>query len=408
MQPLGRSLDQNDRLFWTARLFDGFRWLRDVRIELGQGGRIQGLQEAVTPRAGEKRVSLILPTLVNAHVHLELGKLASSRSSPDFLTWVGQVLQARASLSSGQIEQQARTNLTRLRRRGTGTLSEVDSLGYGAMALAESLEKQPFLSRCDAEVLGFDLDSKRAKALCESRFASLPQGVKRGLSPHAPYSVAPALFDEARNMAVPLSIHVSETPEELSFCREGRGPFRDLLEALGKLPAGFKPPGCSPLAQLHRLGLLGEGTVLIHLQELCPGDLEILEETHSPLVLCPGTIAYFGRPAPSYHAFREVGVPCALGTDSLASNEDLDMFREMERFHRMFPEVGGEEVLKMGTSTGGKVLGIPEAGRLREGAPFDALIFSDFPQGNDEETTDILLSGRIPPFIPYARGESIL
>jgi cytosine/adenosine deaminase-related metal-dependent hydrolase len=355
-----------------------------------------------------QRAELILPSLVNAHVHLELSPLSLSSPPTDFLSWIDAVLKSRFGASSEHVHLQASSNLRMLRGSGTGTLSEVDSQGFGALALAAAQISEPFASRCDAEILGFNLDPEEARVHCEERLTSLPDQIVRGLSPHAPYSVSPSLFREAFAREVPLSIHVSETPEEVQFCQKGEGPFRDLLQALGKLPKGFEAPGCSPLAHLSRLEVLGEKTLLVHMQEVCTGDLEILAEAGSPVVICPGTISYFGRPSPAYEAFRENGVLCALGTDSLASNDCLNMFSELARFHRMFPKVDGLEVLKLGTSEGGKALGLPGAGRLSEGDSFDALLFSDFPKGNEEETTDILLSGRIPLFIPYARGRSVL
>ncbi len=395
-------------LFWTPLLFDGFRWRREVLVELGESGEIRGLEEDAVANSEAKKVGLILPSLVNAHAHLELGSLEDVSTPRSFLPWVGAVLHARMGMSAEQLQAQARANLGALRRNGTGTISEVDSLGFGALALAEVHAEQPFVSRCDAEVLGFNLGKAEARTLCEDRISSIPPGLVKGLSPHAPYSVSPALFRAAKAREVPLSIHVSETAEEVEFCQKGTGPFRELLQALGKLPDDFKAPALSPLGELSRLDVLGPKTLLIHMQELCAGDLEILEQAGSPVVLCPGTIGYFGRSAPAYHAFREAGVLCALGTDSLASNEGLDMFQEMAGFHRIFPDVRGEEVLRLGTSAGGAALGIPDAGRLAEGLAFDALVFSDFPQSREVETTDILLSGRIPPFIPYARGRSVL
>ena len=395
-------------LFWASRLFNGFEWSREVRIELEEDGRIRSLSPGSPPPRDSQRVGLVLPSLVNAHVHLELGPLPLRAPPQDFLTWIGAVLGSRATASREQIRAQAEAGLRALRASGTGTLSEVDSMGLGMEALAKAGREQPFEVRCDAEVLGFSLEADQARALCEERLASIPEGLGAGLSPHAPYSVSSALFREAASMAVPLSIHVSETPEEVEFCRKGTGPFRDLLISLGKLPQAFGAPGCSPLAHLHELGLLGPRTLLVHMQEICPGDLEILEETGSPVVLCPGTISYFGRSAPAYEAFRERGILCALGTDSMASNEELDMFRELAGFRRMFPGVGEAELLRLGTSAGGQALGIPGAGCLREGDSFDALVFSDFPQSSVAETTDILLSRRIPPFILYARGRSVL
>jgi cytosine/adenosine deaminase-related metal-dependent hydrolase len=194
------------------------------------------------------------------------------------------------------------------------------------------------------------------------------------LSPHAPYSASPAVFAAARQSGRHLMVHAAEVAEEVEFLRDGRGPLRDLLEELGRLPARFRAPGCTPVAYLDRLGVLGRGTALIHAQHLAAGEAELVRARRAAFVVCPGTIEYFGRAAPDVGAWLELGIPVGLGTDSLASNDGLSMLEEMARARRLWPGLAPNAVLEMATAHGGAALGRPSLGRLARGIRADLCV----------------------------------
>jgi cytosine/adenosine deaminase-related metal-dependent hydrolase len=145
----------------------------------------------------------------------------------------------------------------------------------------------------------------------------------------------------------------------LEFLEQGTGPVRQLLERLGKIAPGYRAVGCTPIEYLDRLGLLGPRTLLIHAQHLRGDDEARIARALVPVVVCPGTIEWFGRPSPPVPELLANGATVALGTDSLLSNRELSMPGEMARLRGRFPTLAAAKVLAMATSAGRKALGIP-------------------------------------------------
>lgn len=357
---------------WAEWLFDGEHWLKGVGLQIGSDGRLLAMDDDA-PGPDADRHACVIPGLVNAHVHLDLPRL-TTRPPGGFVDWIRAVIRERVSLDAEETETLILENLRGLIDTGCACIADVDTTGLtqGAMSILG------VGGRSYRELIGFDLDEEAAEALLTS--LSLDSGV--GLSPHAPYSVSAELFEAARRTGRPLMIHCSETSEELEFLQHGAGPFRDLLEFVGRWSGAFEAPGCSAVAWLDRLGCLGPDTLLVHVQEMVPGDLEILGRARSPVVICPGSIHYFGREAPRVQEMWEAGLTLALGTDSLASNEELDLFGEMQRLHTLVPGLDPLHILRMATSMGGRALGIPHAGRIEPGIRFDALAFRQTPEGS--------------------------
>jgi cytosine/adenosine deaminase-related metal-dependent hydrolase len=198
--------------------------------------------------------------------------------------------------------------------------------------------------------------------------------VRPGLSPHAPYSVSAPLFQgaaaRAAALGLPLAVHVAESPEELEFLARGTGAMRELLEELGALPAGFRPPGVTPVAWLARLGLLERRPLLVHANYLDADDVARIRESGSAVAFCPRSHRFFGYDQCSVPRLLEAGVTVALGTDSLASAPSLDLVEEVRALAGRVP-LAPARALHLATRAGGEALGLPQAGRLAPGGPAD-------------------------------------
>ncbi|MCK5943856.1 MAG: amidohydrolase family protein, partial [Planctomycetes bacterium] len=319
----------------------------------------------------------VLPGLVDAHAHLQLGPLA--RAERRFLPWVRKVMASRADATANDLRQQAERHLHELLESGTTAVGEIDSTGESPAAL----RRVPFAGRCYRELTGFHLRGAAASALVRERWPRDCGRALPGLSPHAPYSVSADLLRAAAARTRHLAIHCAELPEEQLFLREGRGPFADLLRSLGRLPEGFRAPRCGAVRHLERLGVLRETTQLVHCQELEPGDPARIARSGASIVVCPGTIEYFRRTPPDVVGWLRRGIPVALGTDSRASNEAMSMRRELRLAARMWPSLSPSELLRMATSHGGRALGAP-VGALARGRRADLLVV---PSGPDWEAT---------------------
>jgi cytosine/adenosine deaminase-related metal-dependent hydrolase len=191
-----------------------------------------------------------------------------------------------------------------------------------------------------------------------------------GLSPHAPYSVRASLFRAVARVCekrqLPLAIHLAETRDELELLEHQRGPLVPFLSELGAWDAHGLVKG---IEQVLRLNARVPNFLLIHGNYLKP-DLEF--PAGASVIYCPRTHAAFGH-AP--HPFRELlarGVRVALGTDSRASNPDLDMLAEARFLHRHYPDVPAATLLRMITLSGAEALGWhEETGSLTPGKSAD-------------------------------------
>ena len=332
-------------------------------VEWDAAGRIVALRRA--RKSEPVRDLAVLPGLVNAHAHLQLEPLA--RVERRFLPWVSELIAARSERQSKDHRRIALNSLRELLRSGTTAVGEIDSTGDTGMAL----RRLPMAGRCFREVTGFHLKRRDARDLVRAVFPKETGCMRSGLSPHAPYSVSPDLMRAAAQRTRNLTIHCAELPEEQQFLRTGSGPFAELLERLGRLPEGFRAPGCGAVRWLEKLEVLQANTLLVHCQELERGDVGRIASSGASVVVCPGTIRYFQRTPPQIFKWLRAGVPVALGTDSHASNQGLSMRRELALAAEMWPELSPRQLLSMATSVGGRALGGPFGGlRRRRRADF--------------------------------------
>lgn len=329
-------------------------------------GRLQSLRRTRGPVADV----CVLPGLVNAHAHLQLSPLAAAPRA--FLPWVDAVMAQRAASTAQHERARLRASIEATWRGGATAVGDIDSSGLALPAMAQA----GFAGRSYRELTGFHLGPAAARALLRERRQPALGAIAVGWSPHAPYSVSPALFQAAAGDRRHLAVHCAELPEEQQFLRTGKGPFAELLQRLGRLPADFVPPGVGAVRWLERLGLLRPGTLLVHGQELERGDVPRIAGSGASLVVCPGTIAFFGRTPPPVPRWLAAGIPVALGTDSQASNDGLSMQRELQRAAAYWPDLSPRQLLAMATRHGARGLGRPGLGRLVRGGRADFLVLS--------------------------------
>ena len=183
----------------------------------------------------------------------------------------------------------------------------------------------------------------------------LTETCRPGLSPHAPYSVSSTLFQQAGELAsvlnLPLAIHVAETLAERELIQSHTGPFVAFLQELGVWDEAQLVGDLSfgPRNADEQWSSDPPRTLFIHGNYL---DVNAAPDHRSSIVYCPRTHAYFNHPS---HPFREIlakSVRVALGTDSLASNPDLDLLAEARFIHHRYPEFSCSTLLWMATLAG--------------------------------------------------------
>jgi cytosine/adenosine deaminase-related metal-dependent hydrolase len=186
--------------------------------------------------------------------------------------------------------------------------------------------------------------------------------VKVSLAAHAPYSVAPLLFRAIKEAIecepfLPCSVHLSESREEVEFISKGEGAWRDLLQEIGAWHDAWVAPGVSPVRYLDDAGFLTSRVLAVHGVQMTPADLSRLAARGATLVACPRSNLHTGAGKPPIEAFYRSGVRVAVGTDSLASAPDLNVFSELAEMHALAPEVPAAKLLASATRDGARALG---------------------------------------------------
>jgi cytosine/adenosine deaminase-related metal-dependent hydrolase len=302
---------------------------------------------------------LLVPGLVNAHLHLELGWAAGQVPGGEGLpSWVSQLVRQRPPPGWAP-------SAAALVQSGTAAVSDISNAG----ATAEVLSEAGLAGVVHHELLGMS-PSRWEGALAQ---ASQPPRQVGALwvrpSPHATYSTPPQLIQACcRPGPAPASIHLAEDPAEEAFTRHGTGGFAEMMARAGIDSSWWVPPGRSPAGYLESLGVLGPQLLLVHGVHLDEQDMRLVAERRSPLCLCPRSNLHIGGRLPDVPALLAAGIHCCLGTDSEASSPDLDVLAEIPALARAWPAVPVERWLRLATQDGADALGLPRYGRITAGA----------------------------------------
>lgn len=303
----------------------------------------------------------ILPALVNAHTHLELTALGGriALPQPGFPAWLRRLLPLRAALTEEQSLQGLIEGQRLLRENGVAVYGDVSSRFQLEPPTGNGVPR----GRTFLETLGFDAASLESAldglGWRGSRESGGPPPAM-SLAAHACYSTSADLIQAAkgwdRKHGVPFAIHVAEHLEEMQFIQDGTGFCRELLENLGRWVPGWRAPGVSPVAYLDRLGVLDDRTLLVHVVHLTESDWQVVAQRHCSVCFCPRSNASLQVGRPAIETAVRLGIPAALGTDSLASNRDLNLFAEAALVLDDHPGVRPEAVLHMATLGGARAL----------------------------------------------------
>lgn len=368
---------------------------------LTQGARIQavgtfaGLTAAHPSVAAEYyRGCVLTPGLVNAHTHLSLTVLKDLAPSAPLPQWLRGV--TKAILRMGHDDFAASASLGALGCLLSG-VTVVGDIAYGPESLAASADEGLGGVFC-WEVLGLDADDLPGE-LAEREFpaeigACTSGRTRCGVSPHTPYTSGPRLLRATHTVAqkhhVAYVVHVAESPAERELLRGGTGPFADTAR---RLAPDFAPPRMSPVAYLESLGVL-DGAVAVHCVDVDAADIALLKRCARGVVVCPRSNAYLHNGEPPISALYHAGVTLAIGTDSVASNTDLDLLSEARAVRRIGPTVTSHRLIRMLTADGAKALGIDdEFGTLEPGKQADIAVFRTEPTP-DPETAVLRQGGR--------------
>jgi cytosine/adenosine deaminase-related metal-dependent hydrolase len=322
--------------------------------------------------------SIVLPGLINAHVHLELSdlpRLGFEWRGP-LADWLIEIIkQMPAGDDTQRVQRAVEIGIDQCLRFGVTTVGDISR---------QAKLTRPLLRQSPLRVVSFGEFQAMAgrRKLLDERFAVATDRthegdrLRVGVSPHAPYSVEPNGYARAIQSGLPLATHLAESPDEAEFLADHTGPFRRLWEFLNAWDDNVPRFEGSPIRFARSLGLLDIPAVLAHLNYCDDAELALLASGKSSVVYCPRTHAYFGHPPHRWRDMLAAGVNVALGTDSTASSPDLNLLDDLRLIRRIAPESSSHDLWQLVTTRPARALQMDDAlGSLSPGNFADVVCF---------------------------------
>lgn len=316
---------------------------------------------------------ILLPGLINAHCHLDYtclrGRIPSSQS---FADWIRAINAEKARLSVEEYVASINQGFAEAKQFGTTTIANLTAFPELIAQVQDPIRTWWFAELIDVRsraqstknLTGLTSQVPRRSEMVERTLGSLRTRDRKGLAPHAPFTASANLYRSCEEIAqrenILLTTHLAESREEMAMFLDASGSLYDFLNEIGRdmSDCGGNTPLHAFLRSLHvshrhpstSLGMTSPW-IIAHLNELTETDFDLLEEIPQKLsiVHCPRSHAYFGHSDFQFERLREFGSNVCLGTDSLASNDDLSLFAEMRIFRDRFG-VRPQKVLKMVTT----------------------------------------------------------
>ncbi len=348
----------------------GWVLLHGERIHsIGSGSPPKGLLEETDCHVNAHR-GILLPGLVNAHTHAAMTLFRGLADDLPLMEWLEGVIFPVEARAVGEESVYWGTLLACAEMISSGTTSFANAY-FHEDAAVKAVRESGMRAVMAQGVLDFPApDCQDPKVALERAGAFIERcrdhgPVRCGIFCHAPYTCSPETLVRAKDVCrvneVPFFIHVSETRWEVE-----------------EIKRRF---GSTPVRHLEGLGLLDQGSVLIHGIWVDDDEIRVLADTGAGLVTCTESNMKLASGIAPLPRFLAHGLRVGLGTDGPASNNDLDMFGEMDmtaKLHKVKEGdptvVNASTVLNLATKGGALALGWEDVGLLEPGYKADLIL----------------------------------
>ena len=320
----------------------------------------------------------IMPGLVNCHTHSAMTGLRGIRDDSNLHEWLEDYIwPAEAEFTPEMTTKAVKEALTEMLQSGTTTFNDMyNPNGVEIEKIYEAVKISKMRCYFSPTLFSSDVETTaetiaRTRAVIETIKDYQDPNFKVMVAPHSPYSCSRDLLEASLELAkeenISLHIHVAETQEESGI----------ILKRYGKRPLAF----------LDDLGYLDHQAVFAHGVELNEAEIERLADSQVAIAHNPISNLKLASGIAPVVQLQRAGVPVGIATDSVASNNNLDMFEEGRTAALLQKMKSGdasqfpiETALKALTIEGAKVLGMEdEIGSLEVGKQADFLVIQ--PQG---------------------------
>ena len=358
----------------------------DRIVDVGKFDQIKMRNSGAVVDLGEQA---LLPGLINAHCHLDYtclrGKIPRQKS---FTDWIGAINAEKSKLSPADFIASINEGFAEAKRFGTTTIANLTAFPE----LVRQLPDAPLRTWWFAELI--DVRSRdQVNELVDFAVESLKFVQNFGLAPHALFTASKNLYQrcEEAGANVLLTTHLAESREEMEMFHDASGPLYEFMKSIGRdmgdcgngtpLELFVGAPNASPARTSRALSQW----IVAHVNDLTQSDFQLLEKmrTKFHVVHSPRSHRYFDHSRFPFKRLLTLGLNVSLGTDSLASNESLNLFAEMRAFQRSEPERSPEKIFEMITVNPASALRQQNTlGRIRPGFRADLIAI---PCGEDRD-----------------------
>ncbi len=300
---------------------------------------------------------VLVPGLINTHCHLELSHMRGKISEKTGLTgFIKSILSDRQQPDEVVIAAMEKAD-QEMFANGIVAVGDISNLLLSKQVKLQS----KIYYHTFVEVFGFNRPSQPIiEAGLQLKHDFLP--LKSSVVPHAPYSVSSELFKEIASITETddiLSIHNQETIGENELFETGTGKFAEFFSDLGI--AQNEAHNSSVNSLRYHLPKLPKdvNTLMVHNTFSNKADVDFAAQTHGKVFwcLCPNANLYIEDALPNVELLENEAVKITLGTDSLASNHQLNILSEMQALQDA-KKIPFETLLRWATLNGAEFLGI--------------------------------------------------
>ena len=306
--------------------------------------------------------SVLMPGLVNSHVHLEFSANTTTLKYGNFMDWLYSVIKNRETLIEKANEELIEKKLHLMLKTGTTTIGAISSYSYDLNACVKSSLNTVFFT----EVIGSKMEmADTLFADFTSRLNQAKQFKSENFIPaiaiHSPYSVHPFLVREALNLArveeMPVSTHFLESADEKTWLNESKGSFVDFfknfLNQEKSITTAYEFLNC--FKHLKNLSFT-------HCVEASKEELEHIKSLAASINHCVTSNRLLNNTKLDLSNLEELEIPYTIGTDGLSSNNSLSMFDELRNVLLMHTNKNinafAQELLVAATKNGADALGL--------------------------------------------------
>ncbi len=339
----------------------------DILIEDDRIARI-GTIDCEADKIIDATNKIVMPGLINAHTHVGMSLFRGYADEDELMTWLSErIWPVEDQMSASDVYYASLLSAIEMIKSGTTTFNDNYFYEEEIAKAAEKTGMRAILSRC---VIGDADEATKRLAEAEDLYNNWHNKcngrIKICVGPHAPYTCSPETLKRcvklADRLGTPIAIHYLETKDEVKKMRDNYN--------------------MTATEYLKKAGLFNYHVMLAHGVHIDEESLQTLKEISGGIIHNPISNQKLGSGFADIRKLRLNGINVALGTDGQGSTNTLDMFEEIKSaayiqkaLYNSATAISGEDVLRMATIEGAKVLGIDsEVGSLEEGKKADIII----------------------------------